>query len=159
MRVRYFVVGLLLGDALSGQAEVPPGIEDARRYMLRPPAELGGPVSDLLDHLFELEEYTLGDPIRFVSAGKPWWGMARELFPVAGVVPTTSQPRWLLVARSEASREMIVHDAIVPAATQFLAPWCERIQLHLGQVIRIQPGQEAFSMRRALITSAKVVGM
>ena len=46
-----------------------------------------------------------------------------------------------LVARSSASRDMIVHDAILPAARKFLEPWCDTIQLHLSQVITIQPGQ------------------
>jgi ectoine hydroxylase-related dioxygenase (phytanoyl-CoA dioxygenase family) len=47
-----------------------------------------------------------------------------------------------LVARSPASREMIMHPTVLGAARQFLAPYCERIQLHLSQVIRIRPGQE-----------------
>ncbi len=79
-----------------------PTMEAARRYMLRPPAELGGPISDLLEHLFAVEEYTLGSPTRFDSDGETWWGMAQELFPVSGITPTSSQPQWLLVARSEA---------------------------------------------------------
>ena len=53
-----------------------------------------------------------------------------------------------LVARSSASREMIVHDAVLPAANRFLEPWCERIQLHLGQVISIAPGEEAQFIHR-----------
>ena len=47
-----------------------------------------------------------------------------------------------LVARSAASREMVMHPTVLGAARQFLAPYCERIQLHLSQVIRIRPGQE-----------------
>lgn len=53
-----------------------------------------------------------------------------------------------LVARSPASRELIMHPTILAAAERFLAPWCERIQLHLGQVIRIMPGQEAQLVHR-----------
>ena len=53
-----------------------------------------------------------------------------------------------LVARSSASREMIVHHAVLPAANRFLEPWCERIQLHLGQVISIAPGEEAQFIHR-----------
>lgn len=53
-----------------------------------------------------------------------------------------------LVARSPASREMILHASVLPAARKFLEPWCERIQLHLGQVIRIQPGQPAQPIHR-----------
>ena len=53
-----------------------------------------------------------------------------------------------LVARSAASREMIVHDAILPAARKFLEPWCDAIQLHLSQVITIQPGETAQQIHR-----------
>ncbi len=53
-----------------------------------------------------------------------------------------------LVARSPASREMIMHPTVLGVARQFLAPWCERIQLHLSQVIRIRPGQEAQLVHR-----------
>ena len=53
-----------------------------------------------------------------------------------------------LVARSAAAREMVTHGAILPAAERFLAPWCERIQLHLTQAIRISPGQEAQMIHR-----------
>ena len=53
-----------------------------------------------------------------------------------------------LVARSIASREMIMHPSVLGAARRFLAPYCERIQLHLSQVIRIQPGQEAQLVHR-----------
>ncbi len=53
-----------------------------------------------------------------------------------------------LVARSPASREMIMHPTVLGVARQFLAPWCERVQLHLSQVIRIRPGQEAQLVHR-----------
>lgn len=53
-----------------------------------------------------------------------------------------------LVARSEKSREMIMHPAILESARTFLAPFCERIQLHLSQVIRIRPGQTAQPVHR-----------
>ncbi len=53
-----------------------------------------------------------------------------------------------LVARSTVSRAMIVHDAILPAAREFLAPWCDTIQLHLSQVITIEPGQKEQAIHR-----------
>lgn len=53
-----------------------------------------------------------------------------------------------LVARSRSSRGMILEPTILAAAREFLAPYCERIQLHLSQVIRIQPGQEAQLIHR-----------
>lgn len=46
-----------------------------------------------------------------------------------------------LVARSQACRDMVMHPTILKAAEGFLDPFCERIQLHLTQLIRIQPGQ------------------
>ncbi|GAK44506.1 phytanoyl-CoA dioxygenase [Tepidicaulis marinus] len=46
-----------------------------------------------------------------------------------------------LVARSQKVRDMVMHPAILEAAQSFLKPFCERIQLHLTQVIRIRPGQ------------------
>jgi len=53
-----------------------------------------------------------------------------------------------LVARSEGAREMVAHPAIVAAAEKFLKPFCERIQLHLTQVIRIRPGQPKQAIHR-----------
>ena len=53
-----------------------------------------------------------------------------------------------LVARSPACREL-VSDALINAATEaFLAPFCDRYQLHLTQVIRIKPGQGAQVLHR-----------
>ncbi|MDJ0951214.1 MAG: SpoIIE family protein phosphatase [Alphaproteobacteria bacterium] len=79
-----------------------PTIEDAKRHLLRPPSELGGPVSDLVDYLFEQKEYILGEPARFSSGGEPWWGIIAELPPFADAVESMTHPRWLVVARSEA---------------------------------------------------------
>ena len=53
-----------------------------------------------------------------------------------------------LVARSEACRGMVANKSIVDAANAFLSPFCERIQLHLTQVIRIRPGQPKQQIHR-----------
>ncbi|MEQ9528805.1 MAG: phytanoyl-CoA dioxygenase family protein, partial [Parvibaculaceae bacterium] len=53
-----------------------------------------------------------------------------------------------LVARSAACRDMVANKTIVAAAESFLKPFCERIQLHLTQVIRIQPGQPKQQIHR-----------
>jgi len=53
-----------------------------------------------------------------------------------------------LVARSAACRELVTHPTIVETARRFLAPFCERIQLHLTQIIRIRPGQPAQVVHR-----------
>ena len=46
-----------------------------------------------------------------------------------------------LVARSPACRNLIMHPAILGGAKDFLDPYCETIQLHLTQLIKIGPGQ------------------
>jgi ectoine hydroxylase-related dioxygenase (phytanoyl-CoA dioxygenase family) len=46
-----------------------------------------------------------------------------------------------LVSRSEQARQMIMHPTVLAAANQFLEPYCQRIQLHLSQIIRLKPGQ------------------
>jgi ectoine hydroxylase-related dioxygenase (phytanoyl-CoA dioxygenase family) len=53
-----------------------------------------------------------------------------------------------LVARSPAARELVAHPTVVDAANRFLAPYCNRIQLHLTQVIRLSPGQPAQVIHR-----------
>lgn len=53
-----------------------------------------------------------------------------------------------LVARSPACRELILHPTVLEAARRFLAPYCERIQLHLSQIIRLKPGQGAQAIHR-----------
>ena len=53
-----------------------------------------------------------------------------------------------LVARSPACCDLVT-DPLVNAATEaFLAPFCDRYQLHLTQVIRIRPGQGAQVLHR-----------
>ena len=53
-----------------------------------------------------------------------------------------------LVARSAACRDAVMQRTIVDGAKTFLAPYCETIQLHLTQFIRIQPGQEVQPLHR-----------
>jgi ectoine hydroxylase-related dioxygenase (phytanoyl-CoA dioxygenase family) len=53
-----------------------------------------------------------------------------------------------LVARSPATRDLIMHPAVLAGCDKFLLPNCERYQLHLAQVIRIMPGQGAQPIHR-----------
>ncbi len=53
-----------------------------------------------------------------------------------------------LVARSPSCRELILNDSVLETARQFLKPYCARIQLHLGQIIRLMPGQPAQAIHR-----------
>jgi ectoine hydroxylase-related dioxygenase (phytanoyl-CoA dioxygenase family) len=53
-----------------------------------------------------------------------------------------------LIARSPATRDLVMNPTVIESAKEFLGPFCERIQLHLTQVIRIQPGQEAQLVHR-----------
>jgi ectoine hydroxylase-related dioxygenase (phytanoyl-CoA dioxygenase family) len=46
-----------------------------------------------------------------------------------------------LIARSAKARQMVMNTTVVAAANEFLAPFCQRIQLHLTQIIRLKPGQ------------------
>jgi ectoine hydroxylase-related dioxygenase (phytanoyl-CoA dioxygenase family) len=53
-----------------------------------------------------------------------------------------------LVARSPACRELVMHPLVVGAAERFLGPHTRRIQLHLTQVITIEPGQGSQPLHR-----------
>ncbi|MEM9620347.1 MAG: phytanoyl-CoA dioxygenase family protein [Pseudomonadota bacterium] len=53
-----------------------------------------------------------------------------------------------LVARSQQARDMVMHPKVLEAANEFLAPYCQRIQLHLSQIIRLKPGQGAQMIHR-----------
>ena len=53
-----------------------------------------------------------------------------------------------LMMRSEKCRDMISDPRILTPCEQFLAPFCERVQLHLTQIIRIRPGQGAQPIHR-----------
>ncbi|HAH08972.1 MAG TPA: phytanoyl-CoA dioxygenase [Alphaproteobacteria bacterium] len=53
-----------------------------------------------------------------------------------------------LVARSPLTRALIMDPRILALCDGLLKPNCERYQLHLGQLIRIMPGQEAQAIHR-----------
>ena len=53
-----------------------------------------------------------------------------------------------LVARSAACRDITMHEKVLEVANGFLGPQCDRIQLHLGQIIDIMPGQKAQLLHR-----------
>ena len=53
-----------------------------------------------------------------------------------------------LLVRSEKCRELIEHATILTPCNEFLAPYCERVQLHLTQIIRIRPGETAQTIHR-----------
>ncbi|MGH6958229.1 MAG: phytanoyl-CoA dioxygenase family protein [Caulobacteraceae bacterium] len=53
-----------------------------------------------------------------------------------------------LVARSPASRDLVMHPAILAACDAFLLGACDRYQLHLTQAIRIRPGQPRQPLHR-----------
>lgn len=53
-----------------------------------------------------------------------------------------------LVARSPACREVVMDPSLLGAARTFLAPYCETVQLHLTQLIRIMPGQGVQPLHR-----------
>ena len=53
-----------------------------------------------------------------------------------------------LVLRSPTSRDLIQHPEILALCDGFLLEYCERYQLHLGQIIRIRPGEKAQKIHR-----------
>jgi len=53
-----------------------------------------------------------------------------------------------LVARSPACRDLVMNARVLEAANKFLEPYCNRIQLHLTQIIRLLPGQPAQVIHR-----------
>ena len=53
-----------------------------------------------------------------------------------------------LLVRSAKCRELIEHQTILNPCNEFLAPYCERVQLHLTQIIRIRPGETAQTIHR-----------
>jgi ectoine hydroxylase-related dioxygenase (phytanoyl-CoA dioxygenase family) len=53
-----------------------------------------------------------------------------------------------LITRSEKARDMVMNETVVNAANAFLAPFCQRIQLHVTQIIRLKPGQGKQPMHR-----------
>lgn len=53
-----------------------------------------------------------------------------------------------LLVRSQRCRELIEHPTILEPCKKFLAPYCERVQLHLTQIIRIRPGEKAQAIHR-----------
>lgn len=53
-----------------------------------------------------------------------------------------------LIARSPVSRELVLNPLILKTARVFLAPFCDKIQMHVTQVIEILPGQSAQFLHR-----------
>lgn len=87
----------------------------------------------------EIVEQALAELMPFVDATKP----GADDFSGKATTRTGA-----LVARSEVIRDCVMHPLVLEAARAFLAPFCERIQLHLSQVIRIGPGQPAQMIHR-----------
>lgn len=53
-----------------------------------------------------------------------------------------------LMLRSEKCRELIADPRILAPCNAFLSPYCERVQLHLTQIIRIRGGETAQAIHR-----------
>ena len=53
-----------------------------------------------------------------------------------------------LLMRSQKCRDLIGDPRILTACQEYLGPYCERVQLHLTQIIRIRPGQGAQPIHR-----------
>jgi hypothetical protein len=78
-----------------------------------------------------------------------------ELWPYIEATPVGRDPftgfsttrTGALVARSPATRELVMHPALIAACDTFLKD-CDRYHLHLTQVIRIRPGQPRQALHR-----------
>ena len=53
-----------------------------------------------------------------------------------------------LMVRSSKCRDLIEHEKVLNPCREFLAPFCERVQLHLTQIIRIRPGETSQAIHR-----------
>lgn len=53
-----------------------------------------------------------------------------------------------LIARSAMCRDIVMNPLVLGGAQTFLAPYCETIQLHLTQLIRIRSGQDIQPLHR-----------
>jgi len=53
-----------------------------------------------------------------------------------------------LMLRSEKCRELIADPRILQPCKEFLSPYCEQVQLHLTQIIRIRGGETAQAIHR-----------
>jgi ectoine hydroxylase-related dioxygenase (phytanoyl-CoA dioxygenase family) len=86
-----------------------------------------------------LAEQLAGELAPYVTATRP----GRDMFSGHSTTRTGA-----LVARSAATRELLVHPQILAQCDAILKPNCERYQLHLTQAIRIMPGQGAQPIHR-----------
>lgn len=84
------------------------------------PAALIAALSADLDPLFEATPFCTGD----------FYGERTKRF-------------GSLLKRSPYAASFIQHPTILALAAQFLLPWCDRIQLNLGQAIALHPGAPA----------------
>lgn len=87
-----------------------------------------------------------GRRARFLDEVRPWMDATRDGRDAFSGFATTRTGA--LAARSPTCREMILDPTVLACARRFLEPWCQRIQLHLTQVIRLKPGQGAQEIHR-----------
>jgi ectoine hydroxylase-related dioxygenase (phytanoyl-CoA dioxygenase family) len=53
-----------------------------------------------------------------------------------------------LVARSQSFHQLAIHPLVLDTAARVLGPYCQKFQLHLTQVIKIDPGETAQMIHR-----------
>lgn len=110
------------------------------------------PHEDILDAFGRDGAVILADVIddagrtALVDALTPW--IARTPCGSDDFTGRDTQRTGALVARVPAVRPLVMHADIIALAQRFLAPWAERILLHLTQTIRINPGQGSQTLHR-----------
>jgi hypothetical protein len=80
----------------------------------------------------ELADRIASETMPYIEASPP----GNELF--TGALTTRTGA---LIARSEGCQRLAADAKILSLVNTFLSPFCEKIQLHLSQMIRIKPGQ------------------
>jgi ectoine hydroxylase-related dioxygenase (phytanoyl-CoA dioxygenase family) len=107
--------------------------------------ESGTPIEDLMQVLLRDGAFILKDAASREDIAETW----RELKPYVEATERGSDEftgfkttrTGALVARSAGSRKLMLDETLDKMCVEFLHPNCARHQLHLGQVIRIMPGQ------------------
>ena len=87
-----------------------------------------------------------GDLDRVVAETAPWIERSQEGFDDFG--GRLTRRTGALIARCPSTRGVVMDPRILQAARAFLAPHCQRIQLHLTQTIDILPGERAQALHR-----------
>ena len=83
---------------------------------------------------------------RVTAETEPWIERSQQGFDDFG--GRLTKRSGALIARCPSTRGVVMDPTILQAAKAFLGPYCQRIQLHLTQIIDILPGESAQALHR-----------